>query len=63
MGYTISRWEPFGVWLSEQEKLWAPLVDVEETQEEVIIRADLWPVPAGAAVAGGGGWKPRESGL
>ena len=41
MGYTISRWEPFGVWVSEQEKFRAPLVDVEETQEEILVRAEL----------------------
>ena len=41
MGYGISQWEPFGVWLSEQEKVWAPLLDVEETQDEVVVRAEL----------------------
>ncbi len=41
MGYGISQWEPFGVWLSEQEKFWAPLVDVEETRDEVVVRAEI----------------------
>ena len=47
MGYEISRCEPFGEFLSlnrlfgVMDRLWAPLLDVEETRDEVTVRAEL----------------------
>ena len=47
MGYEISRCEPFGEFLSlnrlfgVEGGFWAPLLDVEETRDEVIVRAEL----------------------